>query len=392
MSTVRKILLGVLAALAAVALVLVGFKAERLAARALHYERFVRRIGGVQHRVRIGGFDGIVILPRGRKLDADASWVWYAPAVWGGYPGEDNEWLFRNLLSKGISVAGIDVGDSYGNVKGRKAYSEFYEAIVAKYGLSRQPCLLGQSRGGLMLYSWAEDNAGEVGCIAGIFPVTDLQSWPGLEDKKLQAAYGMTEAELRAGLAGINPIDRLGALAARGVPVFHVHGDADKVAPLLQNTFEFARRYNEAGGRAEFSVVHSKAHEASPEFFQSEQLLVFLLSTGSSIAGRSPAIAYSPGDKISLCAWENSHWAPRPPCKICFETCSLPAPGTITKIEYRCEGDGCANSQNPMPGGGAGPLVAFSSDRRSFTWARRWSGTAPIKDIYTIYFAPDAAK
>ena len=392
MKTARNSLLAVLAGLAAVALVFVGFKAERLAARALHYERLVRRLGGVQHRVRIGGFDGIVILPRGRKLDADASWVWYAPAMWGGYPGEDNEWLFQNLLSKGISVAGIDVGESYGNEKGSAAYSEFYKAIVAKYRLSRAPCLLGQSRGGLMLYNWAEDNVDRVGCIAGIFPVTDLRSWPSLGNDKLLAAYGMTEAELRAGLAGINPIDRLGALAAHGVPVFHVHGDADEVAPLLQNTFEFARRYNEAGGRAEFSVVHGKAHQASAGFFQSEQLMVFLLSGGNSLSSRRPAVAYSLRDKISVCAWENSHWEPRPPCKIYFETCSLPEPGTITKIEYRCEGGGCANSQNPLPGGGSGPLIVLSPDRRSFTWARRWSGTAPIKDIYTIYFAPDASK
>jgi hypothetical protein len=392
MRTARNIFLVVMAALAAAALVFIGFKAERLAARALHYERFVRRLGGVQHRVRIGGFEGIVILPRGRKLDSNAPWVWYAPAVWGGYPGEDNEWLVRNLLSKGISVAGIDVGESYGNEKGRAAYSEFYKAIVAKYRLSHEPCLLGQSRGGLMLYNWAEDNVDKVGCIAGIFPVTDLASWPGLADKNLQAAYGMTEAELRARLAGINPIDRLGVLAARGVPVFHVHGDADEVASLLQNTFELARRYNEAGGRAVFSVIHGKAHEVSPEFYQSEQLLVFLLSNGNSLAERRPAIAYSPRDKTSVCAWENSLWAPRPPCKICFGTCSLPAPGSITKIEYRCEGDGCTNSQNPMPSDGSGSLIALSPDRRGFTWARRWSGTAPIKDIYTIYFAPDAAK
>lgn len=141
----RKILIGVLAALAAVALVFVGFKAERLAARALQYERFVRRLGGLQHRVRIGEFQGVVILPKRRKLDSQTPWVWYRPAVWGGYPGQDNQWLFRNLLCKGISVAGIDVGESYGTRRGARFIRNFTKSWSGNMPCRPRPACWGKA-------------------------------------------------------------------------------------------------------------------------------------------------------------------------------------------------------------------------------------------------------
>lgn len=87
----------------------------------------------------------------------------------------------------------------------------------------------------------------------------------------------MSEEEMRKHLRRNNPIDRLAPLAHAGVPILHLHGDADKVVPLDANTLEFARRYNALGGRAEVEVIHGKGHEEVPEFFQSQHLLDFLL-------------------------------------------------------------------------------------------------------------------
>ena len=128
-----------------------------------------------------------------------------------------------------------------------------------------------------MLYNWAVEHAREVGCIAGIYPVTNLESWPNLGGDRILEAYGMSEAELRSHLRENDPIDRLAPLARAKVPIFHIHGDADKVVPLDQNTLEFARRYKSLGGDAEVVVIHGKGHEEVPEFFQSERLLDFLL-------------------------------------------------------------------------------------------------------------------
>ena len=89
-----------------------------------------------------------------------------------------------------------------------------------------------------MLYDWAAEHANNVRCIAGIYPVSNLESYPGLGSKRLQTAYGLNEAELREHLRQNNPIDRLAPLARARVPIFHIHGDADKVVSLPQNTLE----------------------------------------------------------------------------------------------------------------------------------------------------------
>jgi predicted esterase len=183
----------------------------------------------------------------------------------------------HRLLDKGVWIGGVDVGESWGNAQGRKAYTQFYKYVRKEYALSPRPCLVGQSRGGIMVYNWAVEHAHDVGCIAGIYPVTNLAGWPHLGGDRILKAYGMSEAELRKHLGKNNPIDRLAPLARAKVPIFHIHGDADKVVPLEQNTLELARRYKALGGNAEVDVVPGKGHEEVPEFFQSERLLGFLL-------------------------------------------------------------------------------------------------------------------
>jgi alpha-beta hydrolase superfamily lysophospholipase len=168
------------------------------------------------------------------------------------------------------------VGESWGNSQGRKAYTRFYKYVRNEFPLSPQPCLLAQSRGGLILYNWAAEHPRNVRCIAGIYPVTNLDSWADLGGEKIQKAYGMSEAELRVHLHKNNPIDRLAPLARDHVPIFHVHGDADKVVSLEQNPLELARRYNALGGKVEVEVIHGNGHEEVPEFFESERLLDYL--------------------------------------------------------------------------------------------------------------------
>jgi dipeptidyl aminopeptidase/acylaminoacyl peptidase len=231
----------------------------------------------------VPGGSGFVIKPNGPELSGTKPWVWYAPTFvkarpeMGRYPNKSLDWLFTRLLDKGVWIAGVDVGESWGNAQGRKAYTQFYKYVRKEYRLSPRPCLLGQSRGGLMLYNWAVEHAQEVGCIAGIYPLTNLESWPNLGGDRILQAYGMSEEQMRRHLRENNPIDRLAPLARAKVPIFHIHGDADKVVPLEQNTLEFARLYNSLGGDAQVVVIHGKGHEEVPEFFQSERLLDFLL-------------------------------------------------------------------------------------------------------------------
>jgi len=231
----------------------------------------------------VPGGSGFVIKPDHSEHAGLKPWLWYAPTFvkatpkMGRYPNKSLTWFFTRLLDQGVWIAGVDVGESYGNAQGRKAYTQFYKIARKKFALSPRPCLLAQSRGGLMLYNWAVEHAHDVGCIVGIYPVTNLESWPNLGGERIQKAYGMNETELRKHLRKNSPIDRLAPLAKANVPILHIHGDADKVVSLQQNTLEFARRYNAMGGKAEVEVIHGKGHEEVPEYFESERVLDFLL-------------------------------------------------------------------------------------------------------------------
>jgi pimeloyl-ACP methyl ester carboxylesterase len=227
-----------------------------------------------------------VILPKGAPATAKGKrpWIWYAPTfVSPKLPGPELEWLFSRLLQAGVAVAGADVGESYGNPAGRKVFTDLHARVVKEFGLSPKACLLPQSRGGLMLYNWATENPRSVQCIGGIYTVCNLASYPGLD--KAAPAYGMPLEELTAHLSEHNPIDRLAPLAKAKIPIFHIHGDVDKLVPLENNAGELVHRYRALGGSAQLVIVPGKGHEVCPEFFQSQALLDFFLVQ----TGRKPA-------------------------------------------------------------------------------------------------------
>lgn len=223
----------------------------------------------------VDGHSAFLILPAPAKSTKPIPWVWSAPVLLPLFPNEDNRWMFNIFLERGIAIAGIDVGESYGNPEGCRIYTKFYEFVCQRHGLSSQPALMPRSRGGLMLYNWAVQNPSRVRCIAGIYPVCDLRSYPGLE--KASKAYGMTVRELEAGLTQYNPIDRLKPLAEAGVPILHVHGDEDEVVPIERNSAELARRYREFGGNIRLVIIPNKGHVYSELFFQNQQLVDFVL-------------------------------------------------------------------------------------------------------------------
>ena len=72
-----------------------------------------------------------------------------------------------------------------------------------------------------MLYSWTVENLQSVGGVAGIYPVCNIASYPGI--KNAAGVYGMTAAELEATLKEYNPIVRLKPLAKAKMPIFHIN-------------------------------------------------------------------------------------------------------------------------------------------------------------------------
>jgi dipeptidyl aminopeptidase/acylaminoacyl peptidase len=229
-----------------------------------------------QETFLIGGRWAFVLRPTQPKPDPDRKipWVLYAPTFEQRLPGKAEAWMFERFLKAGIAIAGIDVKESYGNPDGRTAFDALHARLSAE-GFDSKACLLGRSRGGLMIYNWAAENPGKVKCITGVYPVCNLASYPGVD--RAAPAYKITEAELTAILAKHNPIDRITPLAKAGVPIFHIHGDIDKVVPLKENSALLAERYRAAGGEMTVVVPEGQGHNMWPGFFQCQELVDFLI-------------------------------------------------------------------------------------------------------------------
>jgi alpha-beta hydrolase superfamily lysophospholipase len=235
-------------------------------------------------RLEVDGYQGFLLRPPDCQDRAGDAWVWYAPTLladreadWQS-PGERHAWIFDRLLDRGLCVAGVDVGESYGSPVGRAVYDKFYEELVERYRLSPKPALLAISRGGLMAYNWAADHPDRVGCIGAVYPVCNLEAYPRLD--RLTKAYGLTADEMRHQREQHNPLARLGGLADAGVPIFHLHGDHDTVVPLEQHSAELARRYRRLGGSIELIIVPGKGHEVAPELWQEPRLIEFFVKHG----------------------------------------------------------------------------------------------------------------
>jgi len=237
----------------------------------------------------IEGRTAFLIMPNASTPEELTPWVWYAPTL-EGLPEAEEKWMLETFLSGGIAIAGVDVGESFGSPEGRKVYSSFYKNMREKRGLAPKACLLARSRGGLMLYNWAAENPQSVACIAGIYPVCNLRSFPGL--KRACSAYDMTKEELAAKLSENNPIDRLAPLAAAKVPIFHIHGDSDDLVPLDQNSAVVKERYEQLGGEMELTVFKGRGHTTWSGWFENQKLVDFVIAHA-----RSPLIKAKGSDK-----------------------------------------------------------------------------------------------
>lgn len=227
-------------------------------------------------RFEVDGRPAFVILPEKEKRTEATPWIMYAPTFDKKLPSEKDEgWMIQRFLDNGIAIAGVDVGESYGSPKGRATYDALYAHLTTKHRLSPKACLLARSRGGLMLYNWAAQNSDKIACIAGIYPVCDLQSYPGLA--KACGAYGMTEKQLQESLNKHNPVNRLASLAKAKVPIFHIHGDQDKVVPFDENSGQIAKNYRELGGKIELVVAKGQWHNMWHGFFHCEALVDFVI-------------------------------------------------------------------------------------------------------------------
>jgi pimeloyl-ACP methyl ester carboxylesterase len=228
---------------------------------------------------RVDGRTAFVIPPVKKTADGATPWVWYAPTL-PKLPGDAERWMFERFTKAGIAIAGIDVGESFGSPDGRKLFSALHRELTEKRGFAPKPVLLGRSRGGLMTLGWAVESPDKVGGFAGIYPVCDIRSYPGVS--KASGAFHLTPDEFAAQLVEHNPIDRLAALASAKVPLFAIHGDVDQVVPLEANSGEMRKRYHALGGEMQLIVPAGQGHNMWPGFFQCQELVDFVIANAKS--------------------------------------------------------------------------------------------------------------
>lgn len=203
-------------------------------------------------------------------------WIFYAPTL-PTYPDEAERWMHERFLEAGIAVAGIDVGEAYGSPKAFPWFEALHRKMVAD-GYAEKPVLLGRSRGGLWAASWAIAHPDRIAGIAGIYPVYDHSTYPGLA--KASPAYDLTPAELEARQEELNPIRRAAVLAKARIPVFIIHGTEDTVVPLDANSGKLEMIYEAAGAGDVIEVmrIEGQGHNFWSGFFQCRELVDFAVA------------------------------------------------------------------------------------------------------------------
>jgi len=217
-----------------------------------------------------------ILLPPEEKRSKPQPWIMYAPTL-PPYPDAAEKWMHEKFLDAGIAVAGIDIGEAYGSPKGREQFTALYDELTKNRGYAARCCVLGRSRGGLWVTSWASEHPDKVAGLAGIYPVFDFKTYPSIA--RAAGAYGMTAAELEARAAELNPINRVPILAKAKIPAFIIHGDDDKVVPLKENSATFVEHYKAAGAadKVQLVVAKGQGHNFWQGFFQCQELVDFAI-------------------------------------------------------------------------------------------------------------------
>ncbi|PXX21843.1 prolyl oligopeptidase family serine peptidase [Arenibacter sp. ARW7G5Y1] len=217
--------------------------------------------GFIKEKLLIEGKNAYIVKPK--KAIVGNPWLWRAR-----FPNYQTV-ADSILVSEGFHLVYINTNNEYGGPTAMRAWDNLYDYITQEYKLSKKVALVGVSRGGLFIYSWAKRNPEKVACIYADSPVCDFKSWPMGQNGKhsindwnrLKKVYGFNSDEEAMAYTN-NPIDNLEALAKAKVPILHMIGLQDKTVPYKENTMILVKRYIELGGTATV-VACSQSKEGS---------------------------------------------------------------------------------------------------------------------------------
>lgn len=190
-------------------------------------------------------------------------WVLRA-RFWGHEPQTDIA-----LLERGFHIAYCDVATLFGGKEAVNRWNAFYNTMI-NAGFSKKVVLEGMSRGGLIIYNWANENPEKVACIYADAPVLDGFSWPGGKGKgkgsspdwrKFKKIYQLENEQSLDNFKG-NPIHNIKTIANAEFPMLHVCGEVDKVVPVDENTRIFEKGVKAEGGN--IKVIYKKDVDHHP--------------------------------------------------------------------------------------------------------------------------------
>ncbi|MBB6731396.1 alpha/beta fold hydrolase [Cohnella zeiphila] len=207
----------------------------------------------------VDGREGFLILPK--EPAAGRPWVWRAE-FFDAFAYAD-----RALLAQGWCLAYYRISDMYGCPGAVERMRQFQDYAEEKFDLAKRTVLFGFSRGGLYSFNYAAAHPERVRLLYLDAPVLDIRSWPGglgagpgsaFEWSLCLAVYGLTEETARD--AKVSPLDQVEPVAAAGIPILIVAGDADEPVPYEENGALLAERYRELGGTIETIVKPGVGH------------------------------------------------------------------------------------------------------------------------------------
>ena len=219
-----------------------------------------------------------VVFPR--KPNDKKQWIWRA-RFWGHEPQTD-----LALLEQGFHLAYIDVSGLFGNERAIAIWDDFYDFITSKYQLNSKVVLEGMSRGGLIVFNWANRNAQKVACIYVDAPVCDFKSWPAGKGVGKGSAKTWQECLNKYGFSekvalhyNGNPIDHLENIVSQKVAILSVVGDADEIVPVSENTELLAKRIKELGW--EMTIIHKPGVGHHPHSLEDPAPIVDFILTNT---------------------------------------------------------------------------------------------------------------
>lgn len=201
------------------------------------------------------------VLIRPKQAAPGNPWLWRAEFL------TDFNQSDRELLRQGWHIAYIRISNLYGCPGAIEAMRQFKRHAETTFALASRVSLFGFSRGGLYATNYAAAYPEDVATLYIDAPVLDIRSWPAGRGagngsphcwEECKAVYGLTESA--ADSFADNPLDKVDAIAAAGIPVILVAGDADAVVPYPENGELFAKRLRELGGTIEVYVKPGIGH------------------------------------------------------------------------------------------------------------------------------------